>query len=124
MFGLQSAIGLEITKYDRAELQIVIEFGLQSARKILKNELKNTMGLQTATDYKVIQYNHQIVVDKLKNYVNNILQNFLVLIDKMFPKKKNHSSLNTIRGYMPKLDNSIFIFEYTSFRSSPPDVFL
>ena len=55
--GLQSAIGLEITKYDRAGLQIVIGFGLQSATKNFKKGLQSTMGLQTATDFKVIQYN-------------------------------------------------------------------
>ena len=31
--GLQSAIGLEITKHDRAGLQVPIGFGLQSATK-------------------------------------------------------------------------------------------
>ena len=54
--GLQSAIGLEIAKYDRAGLQIAIGFRLLSATKILKNELQRGMGLQTVTDYIVIQY--------------------------------------------------------------------
>ena len=40
---------IRITKCDRSWLQIVIGFGLQSATKILKNELQSTMGLQTAT---------------------------------------------------------------------------
>ena len=49
-------LGLEITKYDRAGLQIVIGLGSQSATKIFKNGLQRAMGLQTATDCKVIQY--------------------------------------------------------------------
>ena len=31
--GLQTAIGVEVTKYDRAGLQIVISFGLQLRQK-------------------------------------------------------------------------------------------
>ena len=52
---MQSAIGLKIAKYDRAELQITIGFGLQSVTKILKIELKSAMGLQSVTslDYKL-----------------------------------------------------------------------
>ena len=46
--GLQSVIGLEITKYNRAGLQITIRFGLQSMTKILKIGLQRTMGLQSA----------------------------------------------------------------------------
>ena len=51
---LQSAIGLRITKYDRAGLQITIGFGLQCATKILKIELQSAVGLQSETslDYK------------------------------------------------------------------------
>ena len=48
-------IGSEITKYDRARFQIVIEFGLQSVTKVLENGLQNAMGLQITADYKVIQ---------------------------------------------------------------------
>ena len=61
--GLQSVIGLEVTKYDKAWLQIAIGFGLQSATKILKNGLQSTMGLQTVTDYKVIQYNYKFFLE-------------------------------------------------------------
>ena len=49
-------ISLEITKYDRAGLQTVIWFGLLSATKNFKNGLQSAMGLQSATDYKVILY--------------------------------------------------------------------
>ena len=45
-------IGLEITKYERAGLQIAISFELQSATKILKNGLQSAMGLQSMTDYR------------------------------------------------------------------------
>ena len=51
-------IGFEITRYDGAGLQNMIEFGLQSATNILKNRLQSQMGLQSVTDYKVIQYNY------------------------------------------------------------------
>ena len=50
-------IGFEITRYDGAGLQNVIEFGLQSATNILKNGLQSQMGLQSVTDYKAIQFN-------------------------------------------------------------------
>ena len=52
---MQSAIGLKIPKYDRAELQITIGFGLQIVTKILKIELQSAMGLQSVTslDYKL-----------------------------------------------------------------------
>ena len=43
--GLQSAIGLDITKYDRAGLQITIGFGLQSATKIKKNWITKCDGI-------------------------------------------------------------------------------
>ena len=48
-------IGLKITKYDIAGLQITIDFGLQSATEILKIRLKSAMGLPSATslDYKL-----------------------------------------------------------------------
>ena len=48
-------IGLKITKYDIAELQIKVGFGLQNATKILKIKLKRAMGLPSATslDYKL-----------------------------------------------------------------------
>ena len=62
-------IGLKITKYDRAGLQITIGFGLQSATKFLKIGskcngitkcdkfgLQIATGLQSAMDSKVIQY--------------------------------------------------------------------
>ena len=38
--GLQTAIGVEVTKYDRAGLQIVISFGLQLRQKFLKIDYK------------------------------------------------------------------------------------
>ena len=47
--------------YDRAGLQITIGFGLQSATKVFKNVLKSVMRLQSATDYKAIQYSTYIV---------------------------------------------------------------
>ena len=70
--GWKSAIGLEITKYDRAGLHIVIEFGLQSATKILKNGLWSAMGLQTATDYKVIQCNIDMLLMIGKGIIGRI----------------------------------------------------
>ena len=50
------------TRCDRAGLQIVIGFGLQSATRIFKNGLQSAMVSQTTTDYKVIQYKYDIVV--------------------------------------------------------------
>ena len=50
------------TRCDRAGLQIVIGFGLQSATRILKNGLQSAMESQTMTDYKVIQYKYDIAV--------------------------------------------------------------
>ena len=49
-------IDLQITKCDRAGLQIVIGFGLQSVTRFLKFGLQIAMGLQSMTDYKVIKY--------------------------------------------------------------------
>ena len=51
-----SVENIEISKYDRAELQITISFGLQSATKILKIGLQSAiMGMQSVTclDYKL-----------------------------------------------------------------------
>ena len=81
---LQSAIGVESTKYDRAGLQIVISFGLQSVTKILKNWLQSAMGLQTATDYKVIQY---MVYKVLKSYIAIDLAFFFLFIMLIFSMK-------------------------------------
>ena len=64
-------MGLKITKYERAGLQITIGFGLQNATKLFKIgykvqwditrcdkfKLQIATILQTATDYKVIHYN-------------------------------------------------------------------
>ena len=49
-------IGLKITKYNRAGLQTVIVFWLQSVTKTLKTELQSVMGLKSVMDSKVIQY--------------------------------------------------------------------
>ena len=62
-------IGLKITKYDRAGLQITICFGLQTATKNFKNFITKCNGitkcnkfeLQNATDYKVMQYKPYII---------------------------------------------------------------
>ena len=59
--GLQNAIGLGITKYDRARLQIAIDFGLQILTKIFKiwitkcDGITNRHGLQGDTVY-MVQY--------------------------------------------------------------------
>ena len=47
--GLQTAIGLKITKDDRAELQITVSFVPKIATKVLKTGLPSAMGLQDAT---------------------------------------------------------------------------
>ena len=47
--GLQSGIGLKITKDDRAELQITVSFGPQIATNVLKIGLPSAMGLQGVT---------------------------------------------------------------------------
>ena len=61
ILGFQSEIGLNIIKYDRDGLHITIGFRLQGGTKIFKNVLQRVMELQSATDYKAIQYSTCIV---------------------------------------------------------------
>ena len=65
-------IGFEITRYDGAGLQNMIESGLQSATNILKNGLQSQMGLQSVTDYKVIQYNSSNNFKTVLRYVSSV----------------------------------------------------
>ena len=86
---LQSAIGLKITKYDRAELQITVSFGSQIATKVLKIGLPSAMALQSATsldytfrrDFKVRQitkWYSTTVTEKLDGnaLIKKIIANF------------------------------------------------
>ena len=60
----------------------MIGFGLKSATKILKNELQSTMGLQTATDSKVLQYSSHL--QRLSNLNLEFMWSYFVFKNIMY----------------------------------------
>ena len=115
-------IGLKITKYDIAGLQITIDFGLQSATEILKIRLKSAMGLPSATslDYK-LQWDYKawwitrwysttsisknVYIEKLNDIVNKYINAYHITIKMKPVDVKSKHILTLVKKLMKKILN-------------------